>query len=250
MAFNSGEMKMAKDILDKDTHDAFVSFEQLERETFIGNALATGGHYQAVKPNQYYKVSGNRYAGSTTPDVVRDMWSTPQEIVEWMESEFGEYDLDAAASQENAVCEKFYSKETNCLKRWWGSNKHVWLNPPYSNPTPFIKKAIEQMEHNNQIDVLLPADNSTAWFYEAQKNAAEIIWITGEVYEEGGVEYSRTGRIAFVSGLTGEPVQGNNKGSVIFVMRKLKEGEEQKTRYVKISDICPSVTERRARKRS
>lgn len=167
------------------------------------------------------------------------MWSTPQEIVEWMESEFGEYDLDAAASQENAVCEKFYSKETNCLKRWWGSNKHVWLNPPYSNPTPFIKKAIEQMEHNNQIDVLLPADNSTAWFYEAQKNAAEIIWITGEVYEEGGVEYSRTGRIAFVSGLTGEPVQGNNKGSVIFVMRKLKEGEEQKTRYVKISDICP-----------
>ncbi|UGO52274.1 putative DNA adenine methyltransferase [Escherichia phage vB_EcoD_Poky] len=250
MAFNSGEMKMAKDILDKDTHDAFVSFEQLERETFIGNALATGGHYQAVKPNQYYKVSGNRYAGSTTPDVVRDMWSTPQEIVEWMESEFGEYDLDAAASQENAVCEKFYSKETNCLKRWWGRNKHVWLNPPYSNPTPFIKKAIEQMEHNNQIDVLLPADNSTAWFYEAQKNAAEIIWITGEVYEEGGVEYSRTGRIAFVSGLTGEPVQGNNKGSVIFVMRKLKEGEEQKTRYVKISDICPSVTERRARKRS
>lgn len=241
---------MAKDILDKDTHDAFVSFEQLERETFIGNALATGGHYQAVKPNQYYKVSGNRYAGSTTPDVVRDMWSTPQEIVEWMESEFGEYDLDAAASQENAVCEKFYSKETNCLKRWWGSNKHVWLNPPYSNPTPFIKKAIEQMEHNNQIDVLLPSDNSTAWFYEAQQNAAEIIWITGEVYEEGGVEYSRTGRIAFVSGLTGEHVQGNNKGSVIFVMRKLKEGEEQKTRYVKISDICPSVNERRARKRS
>lgn len=116
---------MAKDILDKDTHDAFVSFEQLERETFIWNALATGGHYQEVKPNQYYKVSGNRYAGSTTPDVVRDMWSTPQEIVEWMESEFGEYDLDAAASQENAVCEKFYSKETNCLKRWWGSNKHV-----------------------------------------------------------------------------------------------------------------------------
>ena len=51
---------MAKDILDKDTHDAFITFEQLERETMIGNALATGGHYQAVKPCQYYKVSGNR----------------------------------------------------------------------------------------------------------------------------------------------------------------------------------------------
>ena len=105
-----------------------VTFEQIERETFIGNALATGGHYQAVKPNQYFKVTGNRYNGSNTPDIVRDLWSTPSELVTWMESEYGDYDIDAAASKENAVCEKFYSKETNCLKRWWGSNKHIWLN--------------------------------------------------------------------------------------------------------------------------
>lgn len=227
-----------------------VTFEQIERETFIGNALATGGNYQAVKPNQYYKVTGNRYNGSNTPDVVRDLWSTPSELVAWMEIEYGDYDIDAAASKENAVCEKFYSKETNCLKRWWGSNKHIWLNPPYSNITPFVKKAIEQMEHNNQIDILLPCDTSTGWFYEAQQKAAEIIWITGEVYQEDGTEYSRTGRLAFTSALTGKPVQGNNKGSVIFIMRELKEGEQQKTRYVKISDICPSVADRRARKRS
>ena len=227
-----------------------VTFEQIERETFIGNALATGGYYQAVKTNQYFKVTGNRYNGSNTPDVVRDLWSTPSELVTWMESEYGDYDIDAAASKENAVCEKFYSKETNCLKRWWGSNKHIWLNPPYSNITPFVKKAIEQMEHNNQIDILLPCDTSTGWFYEAQQKAAEIIWITGEVYQEEGIEYSRTGRLAFTSAITGKPVQGNNKGSVIFIMRELKEGEQQKTRYVKISDICPSVAERRARKRS
>lgn len=227
-----------------------VTFEQIERETFIGNALATGGHYQAVKPNQYFKVTGNRYNGSNTPDIVRDLWSTPYELVAWMESEYGDYDIDAEASKENAVCEKFYSKETNCLKRWCGSNKHIWLNPPYSNITPFVKKAIEQMEHNNQIDILLPCDTSTGWFYEAQQRAAEIIWITGEVYQEDGTEYSRTGRLAFTSALTGKPVQGNNKGSVIFIMRELKEGEQQKTRYVKISDICPSVADRRARKRS
>lgn len=227
-----------------------ISFEQIERETFVGNALATGGHYQAVKSNQYFKVTGNRYNGSNTPDVVRDLWSTPSELVAWMESEYGDYDIDAAASEDNAVCEKFYSKETNCLKRWWGSNKHIYLNPPYSNITPFVKKAIEQMEHNNQIDMLLPCDTSTGWFYEAQQHAAEIIWITGEVYKEDGTEYSRTGRLAFTSALTGKPVQGNNKGSVIFIMRELKEGEHQKTRYVKISDICPSVAERLARKRS
>lgn len=236
-----------KDSLDTNTHDAFVTFEQLERETFAGNSLAVGGHYQPVKPCQYYSVSGNRYAGSTTPDIVRDLWETPDDIVEYLAGVYGAYDLDAAASENNKKCEKFYSKETNCLKRWWGSNKHVWLNPPYSDPTPFILKAVEQMEHNNQIDMLLPADNSTGWFAEAQKHAAEIIWIVGDVFEQDGKKYSRTGRVSFISGLTGEPVDGNNKGSVIFIMRKLKPGEEQKTHYVSISEICPSVLRKRAK---
>lgn len=213
-------------------------------------ALISGGHYQAVKENTFYKISGNRYLGSNTPDTVRDLWATPQEIVDYLVDRYGEYDLDAAASEENKKCEKFYSEETNCLKRWWGSNKHVWLNPPYSNPDPFVKKAIEQMEHGNQIDMLLPGDNSTAWFREAQLKAAEIIWIVGDIEKVDDREYSRTGRVAFLSGLTGEPVSGNNKGSVIFIMRELKEGEEQKTHYVPITEICPEYCEsKRARLR-
>ena len=76
---------MAKDIADKDTHDAFTTFEQLERETFIGNALATGGHYQAVRPDKFYQVTGNRYAGSKTPDIVRDKWATDRSLIAYME---------------------------------------------------------------------------------------------------------------------------------------------------------------------
>lgn len=101
---------MAKDIADKNTHDAFITFEQLERENFITNALVSGCHYQAVKPDTYYQVTGNRYAGSKTPDVVRDLWATPREVVEYMENRYGKYDLDAAASEENKVCEKFTVK--------------------------------------------------------------------------------------------------------------------------------------------
>lgn len=244
---------MAKDNLDKVTIDGFaedMDFHELQHGRYSDVALRSGGHYQPVRENSYYKVSGNRYAGSKTPDVVRDLWATPREVVEYMAERYGKYDLDAAASEDNKVCDKFYSKETNCLKRWWGSKKHVWLNPPYSNPDPFVLKAIEQMEHDNQIDILLPADNSTAWFSDAQKHAAEIIWITGETWFEDGKEYSRTGRLAFISGLTGEPVSGNNKGSVIFVMRKLKDGERQQTHYVKISDVCPSVIHKRIKARS
>nr|CAK1610736.1 DNA methyltransferase [Przondovirus K11] len=144
---------------------------------------------------------------------------------------------------------KFYDEKTDCLKRWWGKNKHVWLNPPYSFPDPFILKAIEQMEHDNQIDILLPGDNSTAWFRDAQKAAAEIIWIVADVEEDDdGNQLSRSGRLAFINGLSGKPVD-NNKGSVIFIMRKLKPGEEQKTLYIPVSEICPSLAKKRMRKR-
>ncbi|MEG0209100.1 MULTISPECIES: phage N-6-adenine-methyltransferase [Gammaproteobacteria] len=233
-----------KDIEDKVTGDAFG---QVAHPLGL---IPGNGYYSAVRPDKFYQVTGHRYNGSKTPDIVRDKWATDKGVIEYMEEQYGKYDLDAAASQENAVCEKYYDERINCLNRWWGSNKHVWLNPPYSHPDPFVKKAIEQMEHNNQIDILLPGDNSTAWFAEARKNAAEIIWIEGDIEIRDGVEYSRTGRLSFISGLTGKPVDGNNKGSVIFVMRKLKEGESQETRYVSITDICPSSLRKKAKKRS
>lgn len=219
--------------------------------SFTREALAVSGYYSAVKTPTCKEISGRRYKGTNTPDAVRDLWSTSREVIAYMEGRYGKYDLDAAASEDNKVCEKFYSQETNCLKRWWGKNKHVWLNPPYSRPDAFVKKAIEQMEHGNQIDMLLPADNSTAWFTEARRNAAEIIWIEGDLYHDlDGTEYSRSGRLAFISGETGKPVDGNNKGSVIFIMRQLAEGEKQKTHYVSIADICPSVKNKRARARN
>ena len=218
---------------------------------FTAKSLATGGYYQHVITHTCSVISGRRYKGTNTPDAVRDLWSSPREVVAYMEGRYGKYDLDAAASEENKVCEKFYSKETNCLKRWWGKNNHVWLNPPYSRPDVFVKKAIEQMEHGNQIDMLLPADNSTAWFTEARRNAAEVIWIEADLHEDlDGTEYARSGRLAFISGETGKPVDGNNKGSVIFVMRQLREGEKQQTHYVSISDICPSVKNKRAKARN
>lgn len=235
------------DANDKDT----MTFEEMQHGLYSTRSLIAGSHYQPVAPSKFYQVTGNRYAGSNTPDVVRDLWSTDREVIEWMEKNYGQYDIDAAADESNAVCDKFYDEKRNCLKIWWGSNKHIWLNPPYSHPDPFVKKAIEQMEHNNQIDMLLPGDNSTAWFAEAQKNAAEIIWITADISsDESGQEYCRTGRLAFISALTWQPVSGNNKGSVIFIMRKLKEGEKQTTRYVSVSEICPSVNNKRSRKRS
>lgn len=236
-----------KDINDEVTHDAFqVYLEDLERESLVADCLVTGGHYQAVTAPSFLACTGRRWNGSRTPDSIKNMWSTPRDVVAWLEDRYGKYQLDAAADYSNRVCDKFYDEKINCLTRWWGSNKHVWLNPPYDNPLPFVEKAIEQMEHGNQIDILLPGDNSTAWFSLAQKYASEVIWMVGQIVEiEGKAMASRSGRLAFLKGDTNEPVAGNNKGSVLFVMRKLKEGESQQTHYVPVNEICKSVENKR-----
>lgn len=239
-----------KDENDQVTHNAFITFERAERESMIADCLATGGHYRALPTPSSLVVSGRRHNGTKTPDSVRGLWSTPRDVISYLVEKYGEYDLDAAASNENKVCEKFYDEKTDCLKRWWGKGKHVWLNPPFSHPLPFVMKAAEQMAHGNQIDILLPADNSTAWFRAAQQHAAEIIWIVGDIETEtvdGDLKLiaSRSGRLAFLSGETGKPVDNSNKGSVIFIMRTLKDGESQVTHYVPISEVCKSVKSKR-----
>ncbi|ALT58180.1 Dam methylase [Escherichia phage JMPW2] len=81
--------------------------------SFTREAIAFGGYYQALKTPTCKEISGRRYKGTNTPDVVRDLWSTPREVIAYLEGRYGKYDLDAAASEENKVCEKFYSQETN-----------------------------------------------------------------------------------------------------------------------------------------
>ena len=39
----------------------------------------------------------------------KDEWSTPQDFYDPLDREFGGFDVDLAASQENTKCEQFYS---------------------------------------------------------------------------------------------------------------------------------------------
>ncbi|MFZ5071695.1 phage N-6-adenine-methyltransferase, partial [Enterobacter kobei] len=109
-----------------------------------------------------------------------------------------------------ALCRKFITAEQNTLETPWADYLsipgYVWLNPPYSDITPFVKKAAA--ESNNQIGtvMLVPADTSVGWFKEAIQTASEVRFITA-------------GRLAFINPVTGKPVSGNNKGSMLIIWR-------------------------------
>ena len=66
-------------------------------------------------------------------------WETPQNLYDELDAEFG-FTLDVCATQENAKCERFFTKEQDGLVQSW-KGERVWCNPPYGREVGrFIEK--------------------------------------------------------------------------------------------------------------
>ncbi|EIA0305369.1 phage N-6-adenine-methyltransferase [Escherichia coli] len=178
----------------------------------IGNSMAVpvmrwiGERIAAALPAE--KLNGD-YGGSKTPLEQRDLWRTPPALFASLDAEFC-FQLDAAAAPHNALCRKFITAEQNTLETPWSDYLsipgYVWLNPPYSNITPFVKKAAAESDNQIGTVMLVPAGTSVGWFKEAIQTASEVRFITA-------------GRLAFINPVTGKPVSGNNKGSMLIIWR-------------------------------
>lgn len=69
----------------------------------------------------------------------------------------------------------------------WSHEMHIddigiFVNPPYSNPLPWVKKAIvENRFHNETIVMLLKHDSSTKWFAALQEAGAKFLFVNGRL---------------------------------------------------------------------
>lgn len=150
------------------------------------------------------------YAGSKTDVNIRDLWQTPEFIFNHYNARFN-FTTDVAATWENRLCDDHRGLHFDALLTGWGESN--WCNPPYSDVTPFIKKAIEEAEKGCTTVMLLNADTSVEWFKLAYDNCSEMHLIKG--------------RISFINALTKKPVNGNNKGQVVFVFNPKSPFKQQ-----------------------
>tara|TARA_Y100000310_G_C20688747_1_gene820804 strand:- start:2140 stop:2748 length:609 start_codon:yes stop_codon:yes gene_type:complete len=109
----------------------------------------------------------------------RQDWATPPAFIEWYTNQIGHvFNLDAAASAENAKADHFYTIEDNALDReWWG---HVWLNPPFGRELPlWLEKCAEQIKNPmvHSIRVLIPARTDTKWFHDIVMPHAYLVYL-------------------------------------------------------------------------
>lgn len=95
---------------------------------------------------------------------------TPISLIE----KLGKFDLDPCGLTWHKTAKKIISLPDDGLSIDWVGR--VWLNPPYSNPKPFIKKL---SEHGNGIALVLNSTD-TEWFQEyGLKKANSVYFLKG-----------------------------------------------------------------------
>ena len=160
----------------------------------------------------------------------KDTWQTPKYCRNYLVSRFGWFDVDGAADSKNKLFPKWIGPtwfdpdnialdflgddvigKINDLAECNGYPTHIYVNPPYSDVTPFLIRAKELRDAGHLVVMLLNKDKSTQWYQKHIHNVAnEVIDITG-------------GRIAFIHPITGKEIKGNSKGQMLVVFDSTME---------------------------
>lgn len=102
-----------------------------------------------------------------------DLYETPPEIFRYASDKYGPFDLDACALRDTRKTKAYMGPDhdapegRDALSANWSDYEPTatWMNPPYSNPKPWVEKALMEAKHGVKTVALLPADTSTKWFH-------------------------------------------------------------------------------------
>ncbi|MFQ1046946.1 DNA N-6-adenine-methyltransferase [Avibacterium paragallinarum] len=176
----------------------------------------------------------------------KDTWRTPRYFFDWLLQRFNWFDIVGCADYENALAYRYIGKpapegydyadglDKTCIATdFLGEDLfdrlldevaetchfplRIFVNPPYSNVTPYLKRAKELRDAGYLVVMLLNNDKSTQWYQNHIHGVAnEVIDIVG-------------GRINFIHPITGEEIKGNTKGQMVVVFDPAMEDFVQRS---------------------
>ena len=155
---------------------------------------------------------------SNTKPSLRDSWQTPQWLFNWADARFN-FDIDLAASFDNAKVDPYVSIENDSLSGAWNCEDFNcgWVNPPYSETGRWLKKGWEEARKGFRSVFLVPAPSGENGYKDyVFGKASEIIFINGRVAFE----------LPNGDG-TATPVNGNTRGSCLIIYNRRYEGHTQ-----------------------
>lgn len=148
----------------------------------------------------------------------KDTYRTPRYFFRWLEARFAWFNLDGCANAENALRPEWIGQggrfpdflaDSLCedllemVMEVGECPLRIFVNPPYSDVTPFLMQAKKLRDVGHFVVMLLNNDKSTQWYQNHIHNVAnEVIDIVG-------------GRISFLHPATGQETKGNSKGQMV-----------------------------------
>ena len=111
----------------------------------------------------------------------KEDWETPQELFSKLNQRFS-FDIDVAASTQNAKLEKYFTVSDDALEQQWNGN--VFCNPPYGRKIHhWVKKAYDEYlrDPSRVIVLLIPARTDTRYFHNYIFGKAEVEFLPGRL---------------------------------------------------------------------
>ncbi len=106
-------------------------------------------------------------------------WRTPPELFGKLNDEF-HFTVDVAASDENALCHRYYTEADDGLSKSW-DGAAVFCNPPYGRQTdPWVQKGSE-IKRGTCVMLLAARTDTRRWHRWIQWQA-EVRFLPGRVH--------------------------------------------------------------------
>lgn len=132
---------------------------------------------------------GSKAAAKVTCQTGNDERGTPAAVIRRLHDALGgQFGLDPAAGAEPIeIAEERYTRDENGLAQPWDAET-VWLNPPYSDLTPWMQKTVAEMKRDDGPSLvlsLLPGNTSTTWFQEYAATSTYLCLVDGRLQFAG-----------------------------------------------------------------
>lgn len=128
-----------------------------------------------------------------------DGWYTPPWLIEKARLVLGDIDLDPAtceAAQAIVRAGAYYTEHENGLIQPW--HGRMWINPPYSAPTPWVRRAVAEYQAGHVLSALILTNSytETGWWQDVAA-VATVLFFRGRLnfwHPEKTTTQNRTGQ--------------------------------------------------------
>lgn len=120
----------------------------------------------------------------------KEDWETPVYFFNSLNEKY-HFKWDLAASDNNAKCNNYFTRDDNSLEQNWGGlDGNLFINPPYGRELKlWVKKAAEtHLKDDQYLVMLIPSRTDTSYWHDYIFNHAEIEFLRGRLkFEVDGV---------------------------------------------------------------